>query len=72
MTIIKIAYLKRLRPINGDSGSLSSSRSSPLSPICISSSNVVISTCYKVKGVRGAAAARGGFVKGSSMRLILV
>ena len=71
MTVIRIAYLRRLRLINGNSGSLSSSRTSPLSLICISSSNVVISICYKVEGVRGAAAARGGFIKGSSIRSIL-
>ena len=71
MTIVGIAYLGRLRPIDGDSGSLSSSRASPPSPIYISSSDVVISTCRKAEGVRGAAAARGGFVKGSSIRSIL-
>ena len=71
MTIIGIAYLGRLRPIDGDSGSLSSSRASPLSPIYISSSDVVISIYYKAEGIRGAAAARGGFIKGSLIRLIL-
>jgi hypothetical protein len=72
VTIIGIAYLGRLRPIDGNSGSLSSSRASPPSPIYISSSDIVILICHKAEGVRGAAAARGGFIKGSLIRLILV